>query len=149
ELVDRYGDRSAMEGITVRGTLGDILHRTQFQISLDNIRHHTELYDHHEYDRSMPIPRFGSRYHGEYSISRDHLGRWVVIRKRDWGEVTVYTGYSVGGNKGSEYGNSVEYGLASIGEKDYYVAPTSLHFTGIASIFELPFGTKREYARQI
>jgi len=149
ELVDRYGDRSAMEGITVRGTLGDILHRSEFEISMDGVRHHTELFDHHEYELSTPINRFDYGYSGQYWVRRNQLGRWVEIWKRGWGEVTVYTGFSVGGNKGREYGNPFEYGLASVGEKDYYVAPTSLHFTGIAAIFELPFGTNREVARQL
>lgn len=133
EWIDRYGDRTALEGITVQTAVRDSYHRTNIQIASGKVSYDTEIFDQYRdgYSRyrgvfsklfgSLEVQVWSSFFELHFTLRQltDPVDSRSFQIKHGYGERTQ------GGH--SRYINPLEYGLASLPGKLFYVLPTSLH----------------------
>ncbi|CAM3334617.1 hypothetical protein PALU110988_16920 [Paenibacillus lupini] len=145
---DHSGDRSAIDPIIISGDISDQYASTSFEISKGQLNRHTEvsdppalITDHYKYIQGWKKRMDGLDYQveGGYTYSVTYIGG----RKSS----LINTGLVF--QSENIYSNSLERGLAKIGDHVYFTVPTSAETTGTNGIYEPSFeedGTTRTVA---
>jgi hypothetical protein len=145
---DHLGDRSAIDPIMISGDISDQYASTGFEMSYNQLSKHTEvsdppvlITDHYKYIQGWKKRMDGLDYQveGGYTYSVTYIGG----RKSS----LINTGLVF--QSENIYSNSLERGLAKIGDYVYFTVPTSAETTGTNGIYELSFeedGTTRTVA---
>ncbi|MFD0673556.1 hypothetical protein [Cohnella sp. GCM10027633] len=144
ELVDMQGDRSAIEDVVFGGDLGDKVHHTTFAVDGGKVGTHTVLETAPSVDINRRIPGFGEQI-GEWRYEVHGAPPFEINRYNGTagGTVTVHPNITEhGGSANSHsYMNSLEYGIANIGERVFFVVPTTKDYTGKSAIYELDYAS--------
>ncbi|TCN01232.1 hypothetical protein EV294_101685 [Paenibacillus sp. BK033] len=156
-LKDRFGDRSAINPISISGDISDQYASTTFEINDGQLSVHTELYDpplllpdHYKYVNGgkKRIDNLEYEVHGEGAFYVMYYDKNLLNAKNNGQSSLVYTNI-VNADSDSKYSNSLEYGLAKLGDHLYFTVPTTAENTGTNGIYELSFakdGTTRTVA---
>ncbi|CAM3334552.1 hypothetical protein PALU110988_16915 [Paenibacillus lupini] len=147
-LKDHQGDRSALADVTISGELGDGFHKSSFYLEKGNVVTRTQVYDppREVWYNNLSLDKLKGnlRYDLIYQPSsitvrdpKDSNSYWTASVMPN---ITEYndTGQPKRDNT-SAYTNRLEYGLAKIGDQDFFVVPSTNHYVGISGIYKLNF----------
>lgn len=156
QLIDLEGDRSALEDVTIGGYIRDGYHEMNFAWKNGEMSKETIVYDlprKHpwKYVSGAPLPNGDHVYelHPAFFGGNDfEIRSW---RSRDGlmsaeveGIALVQTSlHYKGASDGRTFTNVQEKGLAFIGDRVFFVPPTTRDYTGTSGIYEvLQFGQR-------
>ncbi|OUS69094.1 hypothetical protein B1748_32245 [Paenibacillus sp. MY03] len=155
ELVDLYGDRSALRDVVLSGYVQDSYHRMSFELTEDKIDKETVVFGKPSqpianYSPGMPLPSGDRAYQifpGFYAGIGFEIQAWRMqegYRMNVEGTALVETALQYKGTAdGYSFSNHQEKGLAFVGERIFYVPPTTRYYTGKSGIYEvLRFGDR-------
>ncbi|WP_336771268.1 hypothetical protein [Paenibacillus sp. MMO-58] len=146
-IKDHFGDRSAIDPIRISGDISDQYASTAFEIDKGKLTKHTEVYDpplllpdHYKYVNGgkKRIDNLEYEVHGDGAFYVLYTDKNVLNVKNNGKSSLVYANIAKA-NADGNYSNSLEYGLAKLGDHLYFTVPTTAESTGTNGIYELSF----------
>ncbi len=151
-LKDLSGDRNVLEGVVIRGQLGDGYHRTSWRLDEGRLETTTDLFDQPIWPDTYRYIPGGNKRIGDMEFRVGGNREFDIMSyRRPPGEpffympvgtayVTPPIQYGQSGNGNAvTYANPLEYGIASIGDKVYFTVPVTYDSIGTSGIYELNF----------
>ena len=148
------GDPKVLEGLLLSGTFSDSYHKTEFTISDNGRTASTEIYP---LAQALEPWRYGTRFFtswmGDTGVRvENYFNEHIFTRVNKWANAVDgtarltpslrYTPVSNAGDPNARtWTNEVEFGITQIGEKVYYIPPTTVDYSGQTAIYELAFSS--------